>query len=189
MNVRRMNVRRAAAFLFAALCVGLSAFVLRGQIAAHPKPPAFRLPDFPEVAGGPTGAGGPIGADRPPGPKAWRVATGAERRAALATINDQLAAIRAGDGDRAWFYQSRGLRGNFASGQAFVAMIGTQYPEFGHAASASFGPVLTNPEGNLAGVPVTVRGQNGRLAPAYYMLVKEDGGYKVAGVSGGRAAR
>lgn len=172
-----MNVRRAAPLLFAALCLSLSAFVLRGQIAAHPKPPPAPAPPFPMDAGG------------PPGPQAWRVATGAGRRAALATINDQLAAIRAGDADRAWFYQSRGLRRHFSSAQAFVAMLGAQYPEFGHAASASFGPVLTSPAGNLAGVPVTVRGRNGHLALAYYMLVKEDGVYKIAGVDGGRALR
>ncbi len=175
-----MNVRRIAAFFFAALCVGLSVFVLRGQIAAHPKPPPAPTPqDTP-------GADGPILSGLPAGTTGWHVAPEPERQQAMAVIGSQLAAIRAGDADRAWSYQSRGLRRNFTSSRAFVAMIGTQYPEFGHAASAAFGPVLTNPDGNLAGVAVTVRGQNGKLAPAYYMLIKEDGGYKVAGVTGGQ---
>ncbi len=184
MNVRR-SVRLAAPFVFAALCLGLSGFVLRGQIAAHPKPP-------PEPAG-PLGdfrprppSGLPRAGDHPLG---WRAAAGPTRAAVTAVIGDQLAAIRAGDADRAWSYQSRGLRRNFRSAQAFRSSIADHYPEFGHSRSVSYGPVWANPSETRAGVAVTVRGQNGRSAPAYYLLVKEDGGYKVASVYGGRAGR
>jgi len=106
-----------------------------------------------------------------------------------AAIGAQLAAIRAGDAGQAWFYQSRNLRRGFRSAQAFQSSISGRYPEFGHAASAYYGPVWSDPAGNHASVAVTVRGQNGKLAPAYYLLVREDGGYKVASVFGGRAAR
>lgn len=37
-----MNLRRAAPLIFVALCLGLSALVLRRQIAAHPIPRTAR---------------------------------------------------------------------------------------------------------------------------------------------------
>jgi len=176
-----MNLRRAAPFVFAALCLGLSAFVLRGQIAARPIPrpdpdgPAQGQPFEPPMAG-----------DHPRG---WHVAAGPTRRQVVAVIGDQLAAIRTGDADRAWSYQSRGLHRNFPSAQAFVAQISGSYPEFGHSASATYGPIWADKPETYAVVAVTVRGQNGRRAPAHYLLVREEGGYKVAGVVGGRAGR
>lgn len=173
-----MNIRRAAPFVFAALCLGLSAFVLRGQIAARPVPrPA---PD--SAPSGPPDSFSPR--THPPG---FRVTSGRTRRDVVAVIGDQLAAIRAGDADRAWSYQSRGLHRNFPSAQAFVAQISGSYPEFGRSKSATYGPVWADQAGTYAEVAVTVRGQNGRLAPAHYLLIREDGGYKVAGVMGGRA--
>ena len=196
-----MNFRRVAPVLFAALCLGLCAFILRGQIAARPIPRTAAFEPHGSLDNGNYGDGGNYGDDnpadpakaappsRPTVPPSWHVAQGPARKAALAIINAQLAAIRAGDGNQAWFYQSLGLRRNFASGQAFVAMVGAEYPEFGHAASASYGPLLTDAGGVRAGIRVTVRGRNGSLARAYYWLIKENGAYKVAGVEGGRAIR
>ncbi len=177
-----MNIRRAAPLVFAALCIGLSAFVLRGQFAAHPKPPDAPPREFP---------GGERPTDRalPVDPKTWHVATGPARREALTTIGGQLAAIRAGNADQAWFYQSRGLHRNFHSPQDFVATIAGNFPEFGHAASVAYGPVWADPTESHADVVVTVRGQNGRLARGYYALIRQDGGYKTASVLGGRAIR
>lgn len=71
----------------------------------------------------------------------------------------------------------------------FVQSITRGYPEFGHARSATLGPVLMDATGDRAQVIVTVRGQNGRLARGYYRLIREEGGFKVAGVSGGQALR
>ena len=180
-----MNLRRAAPFVFAALCLGLSGFVLRGQIAAHPKPPSeadglredFR-PQLPP--------GLPRANDHPPG---WRAAAEPTRAAVTAVIGDQLAAIRTGDADRAWSYQSRGLHRGSSSAQEFQSSIADNYPEFGHSQSVSYGPVWADPSGTHVGVAVTVRGLNGRSAPAYYLLIKEGDDYKVASVMGGRAGR
>jgi len=55
-----MNVRRAAPFAFAALCVALSGFVLRGQIAARPLPPSVPAPDGPPGDSGPSLPSGPL---------------------------------------------------------------------------------------------------------------------------------
>lgn len=181
-----MNLRRAAPALFAALCLGLSGLVLRRQIAAHPVPRTAAAP------GEPDGFKGFGDHGLSPGPlpdKTWHVAAGPMRRAVLATVGDQLAAIRAGNAERAWSYQSRDLHRNFASAQQFEQMIQSGYPEFGHARSEAFGPVGMDPTGTRAAVTVTVRGENGRLARGYYQLIREDGGYKVAGVGDGRAIK
>ena len=178
-----MNIRRAAPFVFAALCVGLSAFVLRGQITAHPKPPPVPEAREPSAQNGPTNSG------RPVDPKTWHISMGPAQKAARMAVGNQLAAINAGDVDRAWFYQSRGLHRNFRSGQAFLAEIKRNFPEFGHAKSAVFGPVWTDATGDHADVIVTVRGQNGNLARGYYWLIQEDGGYKVASVRGGQTIK
>jgi len=177
-----MNLRRAVPLVFVAFCLGLSALVLRRQIAARPVPRTDAAPRQPSDQNEPTDPG------RPVNPKTWHVAAGPARREALATIGDQLAAIRTGDADRAWSYQSRGLHRNFhSSARMFVQAITRGYPEFGHAQSAAFGPVWMDAAGGHADVVVTVRGRNGRLARGYYLLVREDGGYKVAGVAGGQA--
>ena len=176
-----MNLRRVAPLVFAVLCLGLSVLVLHRQITAHPAPPVAASPtETPEQAEQfiPT---------QPIHPKTAHIATGAERRAATTAVGNQLAAIRTGNADAAWFYQSRALHNNFTSAQAFVETISRSYPEFGHSQSVAFGPVWMDPSGDHAAVIVTVRGQNGRLARGYYQLIREDGGYKVAGVAGGRA--
>ena len=176
-----MNIRRIAPLVFAALCVGLSTFVLRGQIEAHPKPPPAPAPDDSSPAGGPTLSGLPVN------PTVWHITVGPTRQAVVAAIGGQLSAIRAGDADRAWSYQSRSLRRNFYSAQDFTATISGKFPEFGHAEEAAFGPVWVDARADHADVIVTVLGQNGRLARGYYWLVREDGGYKVAAVEGGRS--
>ena len=171
-----MQMRRVAPVIFALVCLGLSALVLRRQFAAHPAPP--RDPSLHSDLAGDGPGPGPVWDTRQP-------ASPAARRAVTAAIGSQLAAIRAGDADRAWFYQSRGLRSNFASPQAFQQEISRHFPEFGHARAAEFGPVWTDKTERYAGVMVTVRGENGGRARGYYRLVREEGGYKVAGVRGG----
>lgn len=176
-----MDLRRVAPILFVALCLSLSALVLHRQIAAHPMPRAAAAPAEPP------GLGGPLYPGQPVEPKTWHVATGPVRREAVATIGNQLAAIRTGNADWAWFYQSNDLHRNFPSAQAFVETITRGYPEFGHARFAAFGPVRVDTTGNHAAVTVTVRGENGHLARGYYRLIREGGGYKVASVDGGKA--
>lgn len=183
-----MNSRRAVPLIFVALCLGLSALVLHRQIAARPTPRTAAVPREPSDRADQADQEEPGDPGQPASSKDWRLAAAPARRQVLKTVMAQLTAIRAGNADAAWFYQSRGLRRNFPSARAFVETIVRGYPEFGHARSATFGPVWVNPAGDHAAVTVRVRGENGRLARGDYLLVQEDGGYKVAGVGGGRAS-
>jgi hypothetical protein len=167
MNKRRMIV----AVVFVALCLSLSGLLLRRQITAHPKPPKMDI------------------LSTKPDPNVWHVATGAVTKAVTGSIQAQLTAIRTGDATKAIFYQSSGLRRHFATPQQFVQNITHYYPEFGHSRSAEFGPVWVDKTGNYAEVVVTSRGENGQRARGYYLMIQEDGIFRVAGVGGGAAIR
>ena len=173
---------RPAAILFVALCLGLCGLVLRRQFLAHPAPPRTSPARPAEEAL-------PFDQSRPVDHRSWRPASGGTRRAVRAAILGQLAAIRAGDADRAMSYQSLSLRGNFASPQDFVGMIRSHYPEFARCRSAELGPMWADPSGAHADVTVTVHGENGRSARGDYRMVREGGGYRVAAVFGGQAIR
>ena len=163
-----MDKRRILlAVVFVALCLSLSGLLLRRQIAAHPKPPKMDI------------------LSTKPDPNVWHVETGAVKKAVTGSIQAQLTAIRTGDANKAIFYQSSGLRRNFATPKQFVQSITRYYPEFGHSRSAEFGPVWVDKTGNYAEVVVTSRGENGQRARGYYMMVQEDGVFRVAGVGGG----
>jgi hypothetical protein len=167
MNKRRMIV----AVVFVALCIGLSGLLLRRQITAHPKPPRMDI------------------LSTKPDPNIWHVETGAVKKAVTGSIQAQLVAIRAGDANKAIYYQSSGLRRHFATPQQFVQSITRNYPEFGHSRSAEFGPVWVDKTGNYAQLVVTSRGENGRRARGYYLMVREDGVFRVSGVEGGGVIR
>lgn len=178
-----MNLRRVTPLVFAALCLGLSALVLRRQVVAHPKPKPIadmRNP-YTQMDAPPPGI--------PADPRTLHIEKGQVRSAVVDTVTRQLKAIRAGDADRAWFYQSQGLRRGFRSPKEFQSMISARYPEFGHAKRVACDSVWTDPSRNFAGVVVTVQGDNGRRARGLYLLIREGGGYKVAGVRGGGVIR
>lgn len=171
-----MNSRNLSILGFVALCLLLSGWVLRRQIAAHPRP---QKADESQEQIPPAFLGQPVD------PLTWHVATGPERQPVLRSIQGQLAAFRANDSGQAMFYQSRGLRRNFQSAAAFTKIIRSRYPEFGHCRSAQFGPVWLDAAHQHADVTVTVQGEDGYLARGAYWLVRENGLYRVAGVEGG----
>ena len=174
-----MTTRSLLAALFVALCLALSGLVLHRQIAAHP------APDIRQDAG----SGGeqfPPDFLGPDGDKLlWHTADRAESKPVLAAIQGQLDAFRAGNARQAMQYQSEGLRRNFPSPEAFLAMIRSHYPEFGQCRSAEFGPVLMDTARQHAYVLVIVEGKDGFQAQGYYFLLREGGVYRVAGVQGG----
>ena len=176
-----MTSRTFPAIAFVALCLGLSGLILRRQMAAHPvlhAPPRQEQGDYESPFRG-----------APPDRGDWYVAAEPTRKAVTASVQGQLDALRDGDGPKAVFYQSRGLRAGFASPEGFVASIRRGYPEFGYCQSARFGPVWADKTTRFAEVIVTVRGANGRTARGDYQMVKEEGGYRVSAVLGGGAVR
>ena len=182
-----MPFRRVAPLLFVALCLGLSALVVRRQIAAHPAPRIVAAPEEPLEPEELSGPGERPYPGQPVDPKTWHVLTGPERSRVLNAVLGQLAAFRTGDADKAMFYQSTGLRRKFRSPGEFERMIVAEYPEFGHSRAVQCGPVWADPTGRFAYVVVTVLGANGHKARGGYELVQEEVGYKVAGVAGGQA--
>ena len=183
-NNQTQKKRQLLAVVFVALCLSLSGLLLHRQMAAHPAPleAATHLPAgflYP----------GTESAAQFAAPKFLHTATGPVQKAVIHSITAQLAAIRAGDADKAIFYQSTGLRRNFPTPQAFVQSITIHYPEFGHSRSAQFGPMVMDTTADHAAVAVTVLGENGRWARGDYRMVKEEGVYKVAGVLGGNMIR
>ena len=177
-----MPTRRFPALAFVLLCLALSGLVLRRQMAAHPVRPAPS--DQEQGAALPPAFGG-----RWPTIPGWHTASGPTRRAVLASVQGQLDAFRAGDADKAMFYQSQGLRHNFASPAAFLDTIRTHYPEFGDCRSVHFSQVGADKTAQYAEVVVTVRGPDGRAARGDYEMVMEDGRYRVLSVAGGGPVR
>lgn len=121
----------------------------------------------------------------PPKEPAWRAAKEAERKAAIASIEAQLKAFKADDYGKAEKYQSSELRQNFRNPDDFRRMMRESYPEFANYKSAVFGEARCNETGELLEIPITLTGQNRVVVKATYMMIREDGGYRVLGVSGG----
>ena len=152
-----MNARPVVAAVFVALCLLLCGLILRRQIAGHPLPPEARQSyDF--------------------HPASLEVT-----RQAQDTIGGQVAALNAGDGSRAWLYQSRALRHNFSGVKQFLQMINARYPEFGQSRLVRYGPVWVEPGSGRAQARVIVEGKNGREVRGVFQLVREGGALKVDG--------
>ena len=123
-----------------------------------------------------------------PAPK-QRAATQAERKAAAASIRAQLEAFKNDDYKRAMIYQSKGLRQNFGTPEKFRTMMRRNYPQFAQYKSVQFGKTLAQGEGKNASLimPVSLTGADGIEVRATYVMVKEDGAYRVASVLGGES--
>lgn len=109
---------------------------------------------------------------------------GTKRGAAIGCIQGQLDAFRAGDGVAASSFMRQRKSKRFPS-RLFQDRIKEMAPEFGYSRSASYGPVWTDKEGQHADVFVKVVGEDGKLAQGTYKLIRQEGVYRVAGLSGG----
>ena len=152
-----MKARPAAAACFVVFCLLLCGLILRRQIAGHPLPPeAKHSYDF-----------------HPAGP--------ALTQQAQESIQGQVAALSAGDGRKAFSYQSQALRRRFADAGQFLQMIRVHYPEFGQNRAVHYGPVWTNTGSTRAQVQVRVDGKNGRQVQGVFQLVREGSALKIDG--------
>ena len=112
----------------------------------------------------------------------WKAADGKEKAAAQKVISDQLAAFRKDDYQSAARWQSRGLRANFPSVEAFRSAITQNYPRFAHSKSVRFErAVITLDKAHLQ-IETIVTGQDDVEARALYILVREEGAYRVESV-------
>jgi len=132
----------------------------------------------------------PDGAHVPriPRPKiVWKQPSPAELKAAKTSIISQLEAFKKDDWAKASTYQSAALKGNFGSIANFQQVIEKQYPQFADYQKIDF--LQAQASGPHIQIAVKLTGRDGVKLDAVYMMVKENGIYRVAGVGGGMAPK
>ena len=115
-------------------------------------------------------------------PEGWKAAGEKERQAAQKAISDQLAAFRKDDYKTAARWQSRGLRENFPTVEDFRSAITTGYPQFAHSKSVRYGSAVMTPSGAQLQIQAFVMGRDDVEVSALYVMVREEGVYRVASV-------
>ena len=167
---------RLLAAIFVVCCFLLCGLILRRQIAAHPLPPETAKRSFED-------SGDPQEQERfLRGMDGWKLASPALAALAHEVVGGQIAALKAGDGVKAWSYQSRSLHRTFGSPAGFMQNIAVNYPEFAHPRRMLPGPVLTDISGQQVQAFILLEGDNGNQIRADYHLVREGGQLKVSGV-------
>jgi len=124
--------------------------------------------------------GSPRGAVLEPTPKAMATLPEADWTAIKALISEQLAALKAGDGTKAFGYASPGIRQQFGSGGAFLEMVRTSYGALLAARYTEFldGAVI---DGRVI-QPLRVIAPDNTVVVALYTMERQPGGgWKIAG--------
>ena len=104
----------------------------------------------------------------------------ADWQAIKSIISDQLAALRAGDGGKAFTYASPGIRQQFGRAETFLEMVRTAYAALIAARYDEFleGAVI---DGTVI-QPLRLIGSDNTVRVALYTMEKQrDGGWKIAG--------
>lgn len=166
---------RLLATVFVGCCLLLCGLILRRQIAAHPLPPETAE----RSERGRDGWGqGRFWMEMP----GWQPASTADSALAHQTVAGQIAALKASEGAKAWAYQSRGLRQRFSSPAQLMQVVAGQYPEFLHPRRVTYEPVFTDKSGQTAHTAILLEDDTGNRVSEDYLLVREDGQFKVRGV-------
>ncbi len=97
-----------------------------------------------------------------------------------AVIDAQLSAFRANDYPKAYTFAAAMIRDMFPEDR-FKEMVKTGYPLIADSAKAEYG--LAFDTGEEAVVNVTVESADGKRTQYQYLLKKEDGAWKINGVS------
>ncbi len=169
-----MKTRFLAAVLVVC-CLMLCGLILRRQIAAHPLPPEAAQ----HSEDGSDGRGqGRFWM----GMEGWQPASPAASMLAREVVSGQIAALEAGDGPKVWGYGSRSLRQRFSSPAQLMQIIAGQSPEFMHPRRVIYKPVFTDKSGQMALAVIVLEDGNGNRVWDDYLLVREDGQFKVGGV-------
>lgn len=166
---------RFLAAVFVVCCLLLCGLILRRQIAAHPLPPE----NAERSEAGRSGRGqGRFWMGMP----GWHLASPAESALVHQAVAGQIAALKVGDGPKAWQYQSRSLRQRFSSPARLMQVVAGQYPEFLYPRDVKYEPVFTDKSGQTAHAAILLEDEHGHRAWDDYLLVREDGQFKVGGV-------
>lgn len=113
-------------------------------------------------------------------PSSAHLSTAPVKQELTSVIDAQLAAFRANDYPKAYTFAAGMIREMFPAEQ-FETMVKTGYPLIAGSAKAEYG--LSFDTGEEAVVNVTVEGTDGRRTQYQYLLKKEDGAWKINGVS------
>lgn len=120
--------------------------------------------------------------EKEPAEPKLRDATEAERKAVMTAIENQLKAFRSDDYKEAEKYQHSSLKENFASPDEFRAMMRRGYPQVTNYKAVSFGEARCDEKAEQVQIKVTITGKDGVIVKFIYVMLKEDGLYKVIGV-------
>jgi hypothetical protein len=105
--------------------------------------------------------------------------TRAEWTAIKKAISQQLAALRAGDGERAFGYASPGIRAQFGDAQTFMQMVRSSYSPLLGARYTEFleGAVI---DGVIV-QPLRLIGPDNTVLVALYTMERQKGGWRISG--------
>jgi hypothetical protein len=107
----------------------------------------------------------------------------AEIRAAQGTIEAQLKAFQAGDGDLAYSYAAPSIKRIFPSVEIFMGMVESAYQPVRNPKNFAFGKVEEMGASSIV-QQVLITGPDGKEYEAVYTLqLQPDGVYRVTGVS------
>jgi hypothetical protein len=126
--------------------------------------------------------------NEPEAPK-LRDATEAERKQVTTSIEAQLKAFRSDDYKAAEKYQHSSLKENFASTDAFRAMMRRGYPQVANYKTVTFGEAKSDEKGEQIQIRVTILGKDNVTVKMVYVMVKEEGTFRVLSVFGGQAPK
>jgi hypothetical protein len=154
----QMRGRQSVAGIFVVVMLALGAAVILHWKAVQPRRAEASLdPRMPE----------------------WRPATSKEYTDAKRSISSQLSDFQSGDFAKAAQYQSLELRAAFINVDNFRHEITSEYPQFCHFRSVTFGSCVSDSGGRHIRMEVMLKSPTGDKTHAAYFLQQENGVYRV----------
>ena len=104
-----------------------------------------------------------------------------DKAAIAGVIQDQIAAFKVDDANRAFGYASPAIQAKFGTPEEFLNMVRTGYGQVYRAAQVSFRDLVI--EQGVPVQPVEIRGMDGTGVLALYFMERQpDGSWKINGV-------
>jgi hypothetical protein len=170
-----MNSRPLAAAFFVVFCLMLCGLILRRQIAGHPLPPDQ----------GQRGDSRSFGGDSQNNwadLQGWQPADPSSAKQVRDLVQEETTALRTGDAPRAISYQSRFLRQRLPDPNEFLQFMLGRHPEMISFRQVQCTSILTDKAGQHAFAIVLIEGSKGERTRAQFLLVRESGQFKIAGI-------